>query len=138
MEAERLTGQRQGHWRHKQGQTGRKKVRHGRVREGRQRKGGAGGQPESWSQGLRAGHTRHKGRRAGNINRKGEGETEASRGKGRDSGAGRETPTERGRIRGAEEERKERLTDTQRGRGTLRHQVETHREGDRLRQGEKD
>lgn len=33
---------------------------------------------------------------------------------------------------------KERLTDTERGRGTLRHQVETHREGDRLRQGEKD
>ena len=34
MEAERLTGQCQGHGRRKQGQRGRKKVRHGRVREG--------------------------------------------------------------------------------------------------------
>lgn len=49
MEAERLTGQRQGHWRHKQGQ----KVRHGRIREGRQRKrrgGGTAGKLESGAQ----------------------------------------------------------------------------------------
>jgi len=55
MEAERLTGQCQGHGRRKQGQRGRKKVRHRRVREGAgdSQKAGARG-PEQGTPGTKA------------------------------------------------------------------------------------